>query len=223
MNESISVVLLAGGKGMRMGTSLPKQFLSLKGKPIACHSLEIFLSHPNVKEVVVVCDPSYYSYFSAYPVRFALPGERRQDSLWNGMHALSENAKWVCVHDAARPFISHEMLSRLIQEGINTGAATVGMPSKVTVKISSEKNFVEQTLDRRFVWEIQTPQLVAKSLLLQGFELANRQNTTVTDDVSLAELVGHPVKLVLGSYENLKITTPEDLVISESLVNKNHA
>ncbi|MCH9627325.1 MAG: 2-C-methyl-D-erythritol 4-phosphate cytidylyltransferase [Chlamydiales bacterium] len=210
-----SLVLLAGGTGTRMGASQPKQYLLLEGKPIACHSLEVFLSHPTIAQVIVVCAPQYRVYFAPYNVQFAEPGERRQDSLFNGLQ-LVENP-WVCVHDAARPFLTKEMIDRLLDAAEQAGAATVALPMKCTIKESDPDGFVTQTLDRSRLWEIQTPQLLKKELLEQGFAYAQTHSTTVTDDVSLAELIGKPVKLVEGSARNIKITTPEDLVLCQNI------
>ncbi len=206
---SITAIILAGGKGLRMKSSLPKQYIPLESKPIACHSLEVFLSHPAIAECIVVAAPEYRAYFSEYAVRFASPGERRQDSLFNALQLVE--TEWVCVHDAARPYLTHELLTRLIQEGNNVGAATLAMPVKNTLKEIASDGFVQRTLDRSVVWEVQTPQLLKKEILKKGFEYADKHALTVTDDVSLAELIGHPVKLVEGSYRNIKITTPEDL------------
>ena len=216
--DQTSVILLAGGKGVRMGTSLPKQFLSLKEKPIVSYSLNLFCSLPSIHEVIVVCDPSFQHYFADYPVVFALPGIRRQDSLKNGLERVSSATQWVCIHDAARPLITIEMLFKLFLEGKKTGAATLGMPVKWTVKMTKEDNIVDKTLNREKVWEIQTPQFISKKLLQEGILFADTHNLTVTDDVSFAELLSHPVKLVAGSYTNLKITTPEDLTIAEKFL-----
>lgn len=212
---TISVILLAGGHGSRMKCNLPKQYLELHGKPIAHYSLEMFLSMSDVQEVIVVCDPAYCHYFSSYGVKFALPGERRQDSLYNGLKAAS--CEWICVHDSVRPFITVEMTQRLFADGKKMGAATVGMPMKWTVKLCKENNLVQNTLDRNLVWEGQTPQFLSKTVLLSGFSHAIEHDLTVTDDVSLAEIIGHPVKLVEGAYNNIKITTPEDMIIAQEL------
>ncbi|MCH9609643.1 MAG: 2-C-methyl-D-erythritol 4-phosphate cytidylyltransferase [Chlamydiales bacterium] len=209
---SVSVILLAGGKGSRMKSQLPKQFIELGGKPIAYHSLEIFLSNPTVHEVIVVCDPIYHSYFSSYPVKFAKPGKRRQDSLFNGLKIATH--KWICIHDSVRPFITQKMLKRLFKAGKEGGAATLGVPMKWTVKVCDASKRVEKTLNRDHLWEAQTPQLISKGVLKAGFEYAIEHNVTATDDVSLVELIDHPVQMVEGAYNNLKITTPEDLAIA---------
>lgn len=210
----ISAVLLAGGKGTRMGSALPKQYLMLEEKPMACHSLEVLRAHPAIEQIIIVCDPEYRAFFSAYTVDFAEPGERRQDSLFNGLQLVEGD--WVCVHDAARPYLTKDLLSRLIEEGKKTGAATLAMPVKNTIKESDVDGLVLSTPDRRYLWEVQTPQLLTKKILEQGFAFAQQHHLTVTDDVSLAELINHPVKLVPGSYQNLKITTVEDLCLPTS-------
>lgn len=213
----ISLILLAGGKGERMNRSLPKQFLPLQEKAIALHSLEVFAQCPEVNEIIVVSKPEYRHYFADYSVQFAHPGSRRQDSLLNGLQKVASNSQWICIHDAARPFITPHMVSTLIIEGKKTGAATLGMPIKATIKEVTEENLVHRTLDRSQIWEIQTPQFIKKEILEKGFEEAHRRNLTITDDVSLAEIIGAPVKLVTGSYQNIKITTPEDLCFATNI------
>ena len=212
---TISVILLAGGHGSRMKSDLPKQYLQLGGKPIAHHSLEIFLSMSSVHEVIVVCEPTYRNYFSDFNVKFALPGKRRQDSLYNGLQVAT--GQFICSHDAARPFITIDMIQRLFKAGQQTGAATVGMPMKCTIKLSDDNGHVSKTVNRELVWEGQTPQFISKGVLESGFKYALKHNLTVTDDVSLPELIKHPVKLVEGAYSNIKITTPEDLFVAQQL------
>lgn len=209
----ITGIILAGGKGLRMGGPLPKQYLPFAGKPIACHSVDVFLAHPLIAQVIVVAAEEYHSFFTS--VDFAEPGERRQDSLFNGL--MRARHEWICVHDAARPFLTEELLTRLIQEGFETGAATLAMPVKNTLKECDAHGFVRNTPERSLMWEVQTPQMVSKAILERGFAHAHAHHITVTDDVSLAELVGHPVKLVKGSYQNIKITTPEDLLICQNI------
>lgn len=199
-----------------MGGTTPKQYLLLGQKPLALHSLDVFVSCPHVAEIIVVCEPSYHHFFSHYEVKFALPGFRRQDSVTNGFDLSS--CEWICVHDAARPFIDQAMLTRLFFEGKKVGAATVGMPLKYTVKLAKEGNFVDQTLNRDQIWEIQTPQFLHRRILLEGVRIAREKNSTVTDDVSFAELAGHPAKLVEGSYANLKVTSPDDFIVAKHLL-----
>ena len=215
----INLILLAGGTGSRMQTATPKQFLPLNGKLIIHYSLELFLSIPEIKEIVIVSDPQYRNHLTNYPVSFALPGARRQDSVYNGLMAISSDTEYVCIHDGARPFITKQNVDDIILAAKENGAATLGMPIKFTVKECDENLLVKHTPNRGNIWEIQTPQVIRYDILTKGFEQINREGLTVTDDVSVVEHIGHPVKLVSGSYNNLKITTPGDLSFSEHLLN----
>lgn len=216
-----SVILLAGGSGSRMGTSVPKQFLSLKGKPIVSYSFDVFCSLPEVVEIIVACAPEYRHFFksSHIPIHFASPGERRQDSVYNGLQALTHPSSLVCIHDTARPFINPKMIRHALSAAYQHGAAVVGMPIKFTLKESDSEGLVRKTLPRSKIWEIQTPQVIKKELLQSGFAIAKEKNLTVTDDVSLVELQNLPVQIVEGAYSNIKITTPEDLIIAEAFLN----
>lgn len=215
-----AAILLAGGLGTRMGALLPKQFLPLRGKPIALYSFELFQKIPLIDELIVVCAPEYRSLFAhtAVPVKFALPGERRQDSVWNGFEKVSRGIELICVHDSARPLIDQQIVTQVLQEASLHGAAVVAVPLKSTIKESKAGGFVSRTLDRKLLWEIQTPQVARREFLEQGFKIAREENLTVTDDVSLVELLRKDVKLVTGSYANIKITTPDDLHVAEALM-----
>ncbi len=161
---SASVILLAGGTGSRMAGDVPKQYRMLGGKPIALHSFELFTSLPEVSEVVVVCHPNYRDLFCAagVPVLFAMPGERRQDSVYNGLQKVSLDSELACVHDSARPFVTRRMVLDAIAAAKEHGAATVGVPLKPTIKKVHANQLVESTLDRSQLWEIQTPKLFAQ-------------------------------------------------------------
>lgn len=213
----VTAILLAGGSGTRMGGIQPKQFLTLANKPILLHSFEVLTALPEIEEIVVVCDPDYRHYLPSDTL-FAMPGRRRQDSVYNGFQCVSHDSEIIVIHDAARPMISAAMVLRGLAGAKEYGAAVTAMPVKATIKQGQPDGFVDKTLDRTSLWEIQTPQVIRASLLRRAFEHALKHNLDVTDDVSLVEAIGHPVKLVEGSYHNLKITTPEDLVIAESIL-----
>lgn len=221
--KNLGVILLAGGMGTRMDSPVPKQFLLLEGKIIARYSFDLFLALPEIREIVVVCDPKYRHHFTlnnetptSTPVLFALPGERRQDSVFNGLQQLS--SELICIHDAARPLINNDLIRRTLIAATQHGAAAAGMPVKFTIKEIDSEGFVTKTPPRAHLWEIQTPQTITVDLLRQGFVLANKNKLTVTDDVSLIELLNHPVQIVEGSYSNLKITTPEDIPLAIKLL-----
>ncbi len=216
--DQITAVLLAGGRGTRMESSLPKQYLLLKDKCIAQYSFDLFLSHPEISEIVLVCEEEYRNLFmqksNTTLITFATPGKRRQDSFYNGLQASQINNSFICVHDAARPVLTYKLLENVIAEARTVGAAVLGMPVKFTVKESDQNEFVKKTLDRNYIWEIQTPQIAKKKLFEEAFIIVNEKALSITDDMSLIEILEHPIKLVRGSYSNLKITTPEDLSIA---------
>jgi 2-C-methyl-D-erythritol 4-phosphate cytidylyltransferase len=220
----ISVILLAGGLGIRMQAPLPKQFLRLAEKPIARYSFEVFMAMPEVFEIIIVCDPAYHSLFQTERqdllLTFAAPGARRQDSVFNGFKKANPKAHLICIHDSARPFISSELVRPVLAAAHEMGAAALGMPVKFTVKECDGQGFVNKTPARDGLWEIQTPQVIRPNLLQEGCNKANHSKLTVTDDVSLVELISHPVKIVRGCYENIKITTPDDLWLAKNIVRK---
>jgi len=213
---NLSIILLSGGKGKRIGGDTPKQYLPLCGKPIAHYSFTTLIDANVADEIIVVCDPSYQSLFPG--ATFAQPGKERQDSVYNGLQKVSSNSDLVLIHDIARPILREEELHAVIKQAKIHGAATLAMPLKFTIKEADEDQMVVKTLDRSKLYEIQTPQVLKKDLLIEGFKKAHEENALVTDDVSLAELISHPVKLVMGSYDNIKITTPEDLTFAENIL-----
>jgi 2-C-methyl-D-erythritol 4-phosphate cytidylyltransferase len=211
----VSAILLAGGIGSRMQVETPKQYLTLGKKTVAQYSFDLLLSLPQIEEIIVVCDPAYQNHFQGH-CRFAPPGNRRQDSLFNGFQLVSNDL--VLIHDAARPFMTPALIERVVAAARHHGAATCGMPLKFTVKEIHPDHFVARTPNRDLLFEIQTPQAIRRDLLAAGLKLAIEKNLTVTDDVSLVELLGHPVKIVEGNPFNLKITNPDDLHLAERLL-----
>lgn len=214
--KNFSAVLLAGGIGTRMGTSIPKQFLPLQGKPLALYSLDVFAAIPELDEIIIVCDPEYRYLFAQYEnrisLRYALPGKRRQDSVFNGIELLQGNPL-VCIHDSARPLMTEDLIRKTVRAAYEYGAAALGVKSKATIKLCTGDDFVVETPGRDYLWEVHTPQVVRLNLLHDGFEAA--AGRTVTDDVSLVELLEKPVKMVEGVYTNIKVTTADDLIIAE--------
>lgn len=218
-----SAILLSGGTGSRMSSDIatPKQYRMLGNMPIALHSFEILLNIPEIDELIIVCEPCYQHIFNAnskMPIRFAMPGARRQDSVYNGLQAASSTSDIILVHDSARPFIDNTMVQRVLKAGREHGAATVGMPVINTIKVIDHDRMATSTPDRSSLWEIQTPQVVRRDIMESGFKYTYDKGLTVTDETSLAELQGYPVKLVEGAYTNIKITIPSDLMIANTIL-----
>jgi 2-C-methyl-D-erythritol 4-phosphate cytidylyltransferase len=217
-----SVVLLAGGKGSRMKSDFPKQYMKIKDKILALYSFEVFASMTDVEHLIVVCEKEYESIFEQSAIlfqkkiAFARAGKRRQDSVWNGLSLLQGNPV-VCIHDSARPFIDSDLVVRAVQAAATCAGSAVGVKVKSTIKVCNDNQEVIHTPDRDTLWEVQTPQIAKLQTLLDGFAEANLRRITVTDDISLLELIGKQTKIVEGSYQNIKITTPDDVVIAEQI------
>lgn len=215
-------ILLAGGSGQRMGMSTPKQFLSLAGKPIALHSFEVLLSHPAIEGLVVVCAEEYRHLFQGEKeIHFAPPGYERCLSVKSGLQMIPQQTSYLCIHDAARPFITKEMIDNSYAAAKEHGAAAIGIPVKATIKVCDEKKNILHQPDRSTLWEMQTPQILRRDIMEAGFQKIEQDNMLITDDVALAELLGYKAQVVSGCYKNIKITTPEDLDIAEVFI-RNH-
>ncbi|CAN6848417.1 hypothetical protein Bca4012_052065 [Brassica carinata] len=222
--KSVSVILLAGGQGKRMKMTMPKQYIPLLGQPIALYSFFTFSRMSEVKEIVVVCDPFFRDIFEEYEesidvdLKFAVPGKERQDSVHSGLQEIDANAELVCIHDSARPLVDTEDVEKVLKDGWTVGAAVLGVPAKATIKEVNADSLVVKTLDRKTLWEMQTPQVIKPELLKRGFELVKREGLEVTDDVSIVEYLKHPVYVTQGSYTNIKVTTPDDLLLAERIL-----
>ncbi len=228
MGKSIGIVL-AAGQGSRMGTTIQKQYLLLEGRPILAYSLKAF-EESFIDEVILVVQVGYESYcqkeiiekYHFHKVKKIVPGgKERYHSVFCGLNCIEEG-EYVYIHDGARPFISQEILMRARQTVEKTQACVVGMPVKDTIKIVDSEQFVEKTPLRKSVWQIQTPQVFSLPLIRKAYEmLMENPMDTITDDAMVAEaMLGAKIRLVEGSYENIKITTQEDLVLGEILCKK---
>jgi 2-C-methyl-D-erythritol 4-phosphate cytidylyltransferase len=199
-----------------------KTFAPLLGVPLVAHTLAHFAAFPPVTEIVLVLAADRLEQGKRLAqtcnyqktIRLCPGGERRQDSVRFGLEALSP-CQWVIVHDGARPCLDPQMLQRGLAAVPETGAAVAGVPVKDTIKVVSPQKMILDTPGRETLWAAQTPQIFRYELL---WEAHRRCAQTVTDDAAMVESLGHPVKMFLGSYENLKVTTPEDLIIAEALL-----
>jgi 2-C-methyl-D-erythritol 4-phosphate cytidylyltransferase len=225
--SSLNVIALipAAGAGKRMGRETSKQYLEIGGRPILAHTLDVFDRCDAVSEVCLIvpeddcpyaCDLVDGMRFSK-PIRVIAGGKERQDSVKNGLDAIY-NCDIVMVHDGVRPFVTEAIINRSIEETAKYGATVVAIPAKDTIKsVDAEGNVIE-TLDRKRLWQIQTPQTFRYEILKEAFDKAYKEGFYGTDDAALVERLGCKVKVVEGSYDNIKITTQEDLVIAEAIL-----
>ena len=225
---SCTAIVLAAGQGRRMGTDLPKQFLPLCGKPVLWYSLNCFQNSGLTDRIVLVTGKEWIGYCEEEIVqKYGLSkvktitegGENRYDSVYNGLKACADT-EFVMIHDGARPFITDEILSRGLLGAEKTGACVIGMPSKDTVKIADQEGFIKETPQRSSVWIIQTPQVFRYSLIREAYRRIMESGTVnVTDDAMVVEqTLGTKIALAEGSYENLKVTTPDDLLKCRAIV-----
>jgi 2-C-methyl-D-erythritol 4-phosphate cytidylyltransferase/2-C-methyl-D-erythritol 2,4-cyclodiphosphate synthase len=224
----ITAIIAAGGRGLRLGASQPKQLLDVNGAPILHRSFAAFRDHPRVDEIVVALPPDVlqsppeYLRSGAKPVLLVAGGARRQDSVANAFDHVAARAEIVVIHDAARPFVTAPLIDRTIEAAAEAGAAVCGVTSRDTVKeiAGADGPFaarvVGRTLPRESLFLAQTPQAFRRSVLADAIA-RGRQGEEATDEAALAELAGHPVRLVEGDAFNLKITTPEDLAVAHAL------
>jgi 2-C-methyl-D-erythritol 4-phosphate cytidylyltransferase len=226
--ETTGAVLLAAGAGRRMGTDVPKQYLPLLGKPVMAYALEAFENSP-VDQIVVVVAPGEQEFcrrqiLEKYHITKAVAvvegGRERYDSVYLGLQAAA--CDYVLIHDCARAFITEEIISRCIEAVKIRQACVAGVPSKDTVKIVTEDGFVDTTPPRSCVWNVQTPQCFSYPLILEAYQKAFAAGVTaLTDDAMVVEtMTDVPVQMVMGSYENVKITTPEDLILGEQILTR---
>ncbi len=210
-----SLIFLSGGSGNRMNLDLPKQYHLLNSKPIFSFSLETLLAMGLFSEVIVVADSQYHELFEPYlkniPSAFAPPGVRRQDSVLNGLEKSSPFSDLVCIHDSARPFPSPEVVKEALKAAKNFGASALATPVIDTLKRVNKNGFIEKGLDRSNIWAMQTPQIVRREFLEQGYLHINKHKIEVTDDVAILEHLNIPVKIIPSPSTNFKISYPEDI------------
>lgn len=226
MNNIInSAVIAAGGSGTRMGGNVPKQFVRIGGIPIIVRTLLKFETCSDIDEIIVVvrdCDiETVKILLNEYKItkltRIVKGGATRQASVLNGINAAS--GRFVFIHDAARPFVTPEQISEVVSETHRFGAATLGVPIKDTLKTVKKDGMISETVDRENKYSIQTPQGFEIEMIRAAHREAERKGVSVTDDCALAELSGASVKVVEGSSLNIKLTTPEDIILAEGILN----
>lgn len=222
----VCAIIVAAGKGKRMGADINKQFLKLKDRPILYYSLKAFENCVFVDSIILVTAKEEVNYcrskiIDKYKFKKVIAivegGAERQDSVYNGLIA-AKGFDIVLIHDGARPFVNQEIIEKGIDYAVKHGASACGVTPKDTIKVKDEKSFSVNTLDRNSLFAIQTPQCFVYDLVLNCHERIHKDKINVTDDTSIVEHYGHKVLLYEGSYNNIKITTPEDLIIGEKIL-----
>ena len=228
MSERNTAIVLAAGQGKRMHSKVQKQFLEIQGYPVLYQSLHCFQESPLIQDITLVTGEESISYckeeivqkYGFTKVSAVIPGgKERYDSVYAGL-CECRDCEYVLIRDGARPFVTEEILKRGLQKVKETGACVIGMPSKDTVKLSDEEGYVKETPNRKCVWTIQTPQIFSYSLIREAHDsIRQKDMSKITDDAMVVEQeTGAKVALAEGSYQNIKITTPEDLDIAEAFL-----
>lgn len=221
----VSAIILAGGKGKRMGKDISKQFILVKDKPIIYYTIKKFSDCKLIDEIILVlpkdeieyCKKEVLEKYSLKVDKIIEGGKERQDSVYNGLKAL-KNSDIVLIHDGARPFVSEKIILEGIENAKKYGAAAPGVMPKDTIKVKDELSFSKETLKRESLIAIQTPQVFKKDIIVKCHERVRENNVSVTDDTMVVEKYGYKVYLYDGDYINIKVTTPEDLILCEYLV-----
>lgn len=222
-----TAIIVAAGKGRRMGTEISKQFLELGNLPVLVHTLKKFQNCAKVDEIVIVtgrecieyCRKEFVDKYHIEKVTQIVAGGReRQDSVYNGLKVVSEKTEIVAVHDGVRPFVRVTDIEKTIKEAQRNKACALGVHATDTVKICNSENVIIHTPNRSKLWYVQTPQTFQYDILKRAYEEAVKNRFIGTDEAMLVEKIGVPVKVVEGSYDNIKITTISDMVIGEALL-----
>jgi 2-C-methyl-D-erythritol 4-phosphate cytidylyltransferase len=219
-----AAILVAAGKGVRMGAD--KLWLEIAGRPVVAHTWKSFNDAKCVDEIILVVRDGMQEQFSELAAKFhfqktfriVVGGAERQDSVWNGLEALSPKTEIVAIHDAARPCVTEALIAATISVARETGAAVAAQQITDTIKESADGKTISRTLDRSKLWSVQTPQTFRVEVIRHAISAARQKNLFFTDDTAACELIGQPVQLVLSATPNPKVTVPGDLPFIETLL-----
>ena len=227
----VLAVIPAAGSGVRMGMSRPKQFIEISSTPILAFSLMVLNSCDLINEIIIatasseilLCQKNIVERYSLDKVsKVVKGGERRQDSVRHALEAAEDSYDFVLIHDAARPFLTNDLIMSVFRAALKTGAATAAVPVKETVKEATKERFVKKTLDRKSLWLTQTPQIFSFKTIFDAHQTALSKGwNDVTDDAEIIERLGHTIEIVNGDEQNIKITTPYDLRLASFLCDIN--
>ncbi len=223
--NKVAAIIMAAGRGNRMGGSGNKVFIPLAGVPVLVHTLRAFADSGYVDRLILVTSADETAMAAdmvegaaiRIPLSYAVGGQERQSSVWNGLQKLAGDEEIVLIHDGARPFVAKAVIRNCMEAARLCGAACIGVPVKDTIKRVDDLQQVVETPDRHHLWQVQTPQGFSPKLILEAHRRAREEGFMGTDDAGLVERMGHPVQMVMGQDKNLKLTTPEDLVFARVL------
>jgi 2-C-methyl-D-erythritol 4-phosphate cytidylyltransferase len=207
-----------------------KLFLTVAGRPVVSHTWQRFEDAQCIGEIILVVRKGRRKKFEELaakfnfqkPFRIVFGGQERQDSVWNGLEALSPDTEIVAIHDAARPCTGEDLIEMTIQSAMETGAAVAALPVTDTIKESTDGRLIRRTLDRSTLWSVQTPQTFRVEVIRRALAAARRRGESFTDDTAACELIGQPVRLISSATPNPKVTVPGDLPLVEALLRNNH-
>jgi 2-C-methyl-D-erythritol 4-phosphate cytidylyltransferase len=222
----ISAIIVAAGKGTRMGANVDKLWLEIAGRPVVAHTWKKFNDAPVVDEIILVVRDGMQPHFTELaekfqfqkPFRLVAGGAERQDSVWNGLAAISNKTEIVAIQDAARPCTTAQLIADTIQAARETGAAVAAQPVTDTIKETADGKLISRTVDRSKLWSVQTPQTFRLEVIRKAIATAREKGLQLTDDTAACELIGQPVRLVQSATPNPKVTVPADLPFVESLL-----
>jgi len=222
----ISAIIVAAGKGTRMGPNVDKLWLEVAGRPVVAHTWDRFDQTPAVDEIILVVRDGMQGHFAELaqqfkfqkPFRLVVGGVERQDSVWNGLEAVSSPTEIVAIQDAARPCTTADLITATIQAARETGAAVAAQPVTDTIKETADGSLISRTVDRSKIWSVQTPQTFRLEVIRSAILSARAKHLVLTDDTAACELIGQPVRLVKSIAPNPKVTVPADLPFIESLL-----
>jgi len=227
-SRTTAAVIVAAGKGTRMGANADKLFLEIAGRPVVAHTWQRFDDAGCIDEIVLVVRTGTQSAFADLAARFSFHkphslvtgGAERQDSVWQGLEALSPTTRIVAIQDAARPCTNERLILATVEAARETGAAVAAQPINDTIKESSDGSTIARTVDRSKLWSVQTPQAFRVEVIRRALAEVRRQRLIVTDDTAACELIDQPVRLVAGAEPNPKLTRPADLAYIELLLQR---
>jgi 2-C-methyl-D-erythritol 4-phosphate cytidylyltransferase len=223
-----TAIVLAAGEGRRIGGNTSKVFLPLAGRPLLLRTLDRVFSARSIENVVLVIAANEVARCETLlradtalrgrPCLLQTGGATRQQSAKRGLEKIGSDTDIVMIHDGARPLVSASLIDRCVEAAVDKGAAVVGLPVRDTIKMVSEDRRIQSTPERSSLWEIQTPQVFKREMIVEAHERAERDGVEVTDDAMLVERLGKPVFIIDGERTNFKITVPEDVWLAESLI-----